>query len=61
MIYSLFSFFCRLFGNITDVSIANETEDWTRNDLIRVTIQTKGIVSRLYQVEARIDLPKSQT
>ena len=30
MIYSLFSFFCRLFGNITDVSIANETEDWTR-------------------------------
>ena len=43
LIYSLFSFFCRLLGNITDDSIANETEDWTRKDLIRVTIQTKGI------------------
>ena len=47
MINSLFSFFCRLFGNITDVSIANETEDWTRKDLIRVTIQTKGIAIKI--------------
>ena len=32
LIYSLFSFFCRLLGNFTDASIANETEDWTRKD-----------------------------
>ena len=47
LIYSLFSFFCRLLGNITDASIANETEDWTRKDLIRVTIQTKGIAIKI--------------